>query len=207
MLRSTFRTSQAVHSQLLRASCSRKLAVTRSFASARPPSPSSRTSLTSQVQQKKWEELTIPQKTVAATKATVNVGFVLGGFALTATLLYLAFNELFGSQSSTSIFNAAVDRIKSHEKLVEILGEPVIGHGEPSRSRARRNRRVQYQIVDDHEGKPHLFMRFYVEGPNSTGTCLLEMIKDDKDKWQYKQFFADVPGQGLPSRRFYLEQA
>lgn len=89
---------------------------------------------------------------------------------------------------------------------MELLGTPIKGHGAPSRNRMKRNRRIQYQIVDDQQGKAHFFMKFYVEGPLNEGVGMVEMIKDDKDKWTYKQLFVDVPGQGLPSRRIHLDQ-
>ncbi len=125
---------------------------------------------------------------------------------LTSAIVYYIGSELFGSQSSTSIFSNAVDRIRDHEELVEILGKPIKGHGEPSRNSRRRNRRITSQVAEDANGEPHLFMRFYVEGPDNQGTVMLEMIQDEKKKWQYKQLYVDVPGQGLPSKRIYLER-
>lgn len=114
---------------------------------------------------------------VVASKTTVNVGVILTGVALTSAIVYYIGSELFGSQSATSIFSDAVDRVRSHEELVSILGEPIKGHGEPSRSKRRRNRRITSQTVEDQDGNPHLFMRFYVEGPENQGTVMLEMIK------------------------------
>lgn len=163
---------------------------------------------------------------VVASKTTVNVGVILAGVALTSTIVYYIGSELFGSQSATSIFSDAVDRIRSHEELVSVLGEPVKGHGEPSRNSRRRNRRITSQVVEDHNNEPHLFMRFYVEGPQNQGTVMVEMIKvnkrkfilnegwkrltiylqNEKKKWEYKQLYVDVPGQGLPSKRIYLER-
>ncbi|KAF7724357.1 hypothetical protein EC973_001145 [Apophysomyces ossiformis] len=178
----------------------------RSLATAAPQSSRKPGAIISQQTAKEWKELTTPQKVVAASKATINVGVILTGVAVTGALVYFVGSELFGSQSSTSIFSDAVDRVRKNEELVEILGEPIKGHGEPSRNRMRRNRRIRYQISNDQEGQPHLFMRFYVEGPNNEGTGMLEMIKDDKDKWQYKQLFVDVPGPGFSQRRIYLEQ-
>ena len=155
---------------------------------------------------KPWSELTTPEKVVVASKTTVNVGVILTGVVLTSAIVYYISSELFGSQSSTSIFSDAVDRVRSHEELVSILGEPIKGHGEPSRSKRRRNRRITSQTVEDQNGNPHLFMRFYVEGPENQGTVMLEMIKNEKQKWEYKQLYVDVPGQGLPSKRIYLER-
>ncbi|ORE05267.1 TIM21-domain-containing protein [Rhizopus microsporus var. microsporus] len=171
---------------------------------------------------KPWSELSTPQKgiyaylseilltfsssVVVASKTTFNVGIILTGFALTSAIVYYIGSELFGSQSTTSIFSDAVDRVKANEEIVSILGEPIKAHGEPSRNSRRRNRRIASQVVEDQEHKPHLFMRFYLEGSITQGTVMLEMIKDEKDKWQYRQLYVDVPGQGLPSRRIYLER-
>jgi import inner membrane translocase subunit TIM21 len=91
-----------------------------------------------------------------------------------------------------------------YNKLVGMLGEPIKAHGEGGGKR-RRNRRIQPQIVQDQNQNEHLFMRFYVKGSLSQGTVMLEMTKDEKGKWQYKQLFVDVPGHGLPSQRVYLD--
>lgn len=114
---------------------------------------------------------------VVASKTTVNVGVILAGLTLTSAIVYYIGSELFGSQSATSIFSDAVDRIRKHEELVSVLGEPIKGHGEPSRNSRRRNRRITSQVVEDQNNEPHLFMRFYVEGPENQGTVMLEMIK------------------------------
>ncbi|KAI8369096.1 mitochondrial import inner membrane translocase subunit Tim21, partial [Choanephora cucurbitarum] len=143
---------------------------------------------------------------VAASKTTFNLGIILTGVGLTSVIVYYIGSELFSSQSPTSIFNEVVDRIRIHDELVALLGEPIKGHGEPSRNSRRRNRRIASQVVEDQNNEPHLLMRFYVEGPLSQGTVSLEMIKDEKKKWQYKKLYVDVPGQGLPSKRIYLEQ-
>lgn len=46
----------------------------------------------------------------------------------------------------------------------------------------------------DAEGKEHLLMRFYVEGPANEGIAHLEMVKDQRNKWEYKYLFVDIPG-------------
>ncbi|KAI8076043.1 TIM21-domain-containing protein [Thamnidium elegans] len=155
---------------------------------------------------KPWSELSTPQKVVVASKTTVNIGVILAGVTLTSAIVYYIGSELFGSQSATSIFSDTVDRIRSHEELVAVLGEPIKGHGEPSRNSRRRNRRITSQVVEDHNNEPHLFMKFYVEGPENQGTVKLEMVKNDKKKWEYKTLYVDVPGHGYNSRRIYLER-
>ncbi|KAI7904324.1 TIM21-domain-containing protein [Cokeromyces recurvatus] len=170
------------------------------------PKKSNNNSGLAAVVSKPWSELSTPQKVVRASKTTVNVGVILTGVALTSAIVYYVGSELFSSQSTTSIFSNAVDRIRDHEGIVSVLGEPIKAHGEPSRNGRRRNRRIASQIVEDRQQQPHLFMRFYVEGPKNQGTVMVEMIKDEKNKWEYKQLFVDIPGQGLPSKRIYLEQ-
>lgn len=54
---------------------------------------------------------------VAASKATVNVGVILAGVAVTGSLLFLIGKELFGSDSTTAIFSDAVDRINAHQEV------------------------------------------------------------------------------------------
>ncbi|KAI9484001.1 MAG: TIM21-domain-containing protein [Benjaminiella poitrasii] len=168
-----------------------------------PKKPNRNSSL---IAAKPWSELSTPQKVVRASKTTVNMGVILVGVGLTSAIVYYIGSELFSSQSTTSIFSDAVDRIRDHQDIVSLLGEPIKAHGEPSRSSRRRNRRIASQIVEDRQQQPHLFMRFYVEGPHNQGTVMLEMIKNEKRKWEYKQMFVDIPGQGLPSKRIYLER-
>ncbi|GAB5593800.1 mitochondrial import inner membrane translocase subunit tim21 [Umbelopsis nana] len=178
----------------------------RAFTVHRPlANDTRRSALISQKTAKEWKDLTTPQKVVAATKTSANIGLIVAGVAVTGTILYYVGSELFGTQSSTHIFSDALERVRQHEELSAMLGSPIKGHGEPSRSRMRRNRRILHQLAQDSEGREHLLMRFYVEGPDNEGTCMVNMIKDDSGKWTYRQLYVDVPGQGLPSRRIYVE--
>ncbi|RUS16701.1 TIM21-domain-containing protein [Endogone sp. FLAS-F59071] len=163
-----------------------------------------RSSLVKQSTVKEWKDLTTPQKVIATTKVTANIGIIVVGLGILSALTYFIFSELGGSQSSTAIFSNVLERARSNPELQDLIGTPMKGHGEPSRNRMQRNRRVSYQIVNDKEGKEHFLMRFYVEGPLGEGTGFLEMLKDEKGKWEYKYIFVDVPGQGLPSKRVFL---
>lgn len=156
-----------------------------------------RSALISQETAREWKDLTAPQKVVAATKVSANIGLILAGTAITGTILYYVGSELFGTQSSTHIFSDALERVRQHEELSSMLGSPIKGHGEPSRSRMRRNRRILHQLAQDSEGKEHLLMRFYVEGPDNEGTCMVNMVKDDNGKWEYRQLYVDVPGKEI----------
>ncbi|RUP44735.1 LOW QUALITY PROTEIN: TIM21-domain-containing protein [Jimgerdemannia flammicorona] len=205
-----------------------------------------RSALVKQSTVKEWKDLSTPQKVVATTKVTANVGIIVVGLGIlgqdfpdyssdffwrkvaihyltnndsnaeqkthpfhtaetcVGALTYYILSELMGSQSSTAIFSDALEKARSNPELQDLIGTPMKGHGEPSRNRMRRNRRVSYQIANDMQGNEHLLMRFYVEGPNGEGTGFLEMVKDTVGKWEYKYIFVDVPGQGLPSKRIFL---
>ncbi|KAI8974423.1 TIM21-domain-containing protein [Pilobolus umbonatus] len=155
------------------------------------------------LQAKQWNELSTPQKVVAASKTTLNVGVILAGLALTTAIVYFTTSELFGSQSTVNLFSDAVDRLHENEEVKAFVGEPFHAHGEPSQNKRRRNRRIHSQEMEGPDG-PHLFIRFYIEGPLSEGTVMVDMIKGANDKWEYKQLFVDVPGRGLPSKRIYV---
>ncbi|KAG0055488.1 Mitochondrial import inner membrane translocase subunit Tim21 [Linnemannia elongata] len=118
---------------------------------------------------------------------------------------YAIVSELFGSNSDTHVFGGALERVRNHEKLKDIIGSPMMGHGEPSNSKRRRNRRIHSQVVLDAEGKEHLLMRFYVEGPDNEGIAHLEMVKDQRNKWEYKYLFVDIPGGVRPAQRIFVE--
>ncbi|ORX57050.1 TIM21-domain-containing protein [Hesseltinella vesiculosa] len=173
---------------------------------SRSSKPPHRSSLISQETAKEWKDLSTTQKVAAASKASFNFTVIGVGLALTLGLVYVVGSELFGTQSSTNIFSDALERARQNEEIIELIGEPIKGHGAPSRNRMKRNRRIQYQLVNDQQGNEHLLMRFYVEGPNNEGTGMVDMIKDDKGKWVYRQLYVDVPGQGLPSRRIHLNK-
>lgn len=114
---------------------------------------------------------------VRASKTTVNLGVILAGMGLTGALIYFVGSELFGTQSSTAVFNDAVDRIRAHPQLSEVIGEPIKAHGQPSRSRMKRNRRIHHRIMDDQDGKTHLLMQFFLEGSENQGTAMVDMVK------------------------------
>lgn len=61
--------------------------------------------------------------------------------------------------------------------ILDLLGEPLRGHGEPSQSRLRRNRRIKYfanadvsyYYTTNEQGEKLIVLKFYVEGPKNAG--------------------------------------
>ncbi|KAF9939764.1 mitochondrial import inner membrane translocase subunit tim21 [Modicella reniformis] len=140
-----------------------------------------------------------------ATKTTTNYAVIATGVVLVGAIGYAIISELFGSNSDTHIFGNALEKVRNDVKLQDIFGSSIKGYGEPSSSKRRRNRRIQSQVVLDTEGKEHLLMRFYVEGPDNEGTAHLEMVKDQRGNWEYKYLFVDIPGGVRPAQRVFVE--
>ncbi|KAI1307868.1 mitochondrial import inner membrane translocase subunit tim21 [Mortierella claussenii] len=161
--------------------------------------------LAQHTEKKHWKDLSTPEKVVTATKATTNYTVIAVGVVLVGAIGYAIVSELFGSNSDTHIFGDALEKVRNNEKLQEIIGSPMMGHGEASSSKRRRNRRIHSQVVLDAEGKEHLLMRFYVEGPDNEGTAHLEMVKDQRNNWEYKYLFVDIPGGVRPAQRIFVE--
>ncbi|KAF9951639.1 hypothetical protein BGZ72_006904 [Mortierella alpina] len=182
----------------------------RNMATEQPKSSGNNTqrplgALAHRTEKKQWKDLTTPEKVVTATKTTTNYAIIGAGVVLVGAVGYAIVSELFGSNSDTHVFGDALERVRNNEKLKDIIGMPIMGHGEPSSSKRRRNRRIHSQVVLDGEGKEHLLMRFYVEGPHNEGTAHLEMVKDQRNKWEYKYLFVDIPGGVRPAERVFVE--
>ncbi|KAF9580870.1 hypothetical protein BGW38_002304, partial [Lunasporangiospora selenospora] len=93
-------------------------------------------------ERKQWKDLTPTEKVATATRTTTNYTVVAAGVVLVGAITYAIISELFGSNSDTRVFGDALEKVRSNEKLQEIIGSPMMGHGEPSSSKRRRNRRI-----------------------------------------------------------------
>ncbi|CAG8452581.1 268_t:CDS:10 [Ambispora gerdemannii] len=167
-----------------------------------------------------WSDLTPGQKVAGGAKATINLGIVAIGVGIFGTLVYLLFSELFGSNSSTKIFGEALEKIRANSECQQLLGVPIKrvytfliskkflnilyndyylirtyrplgllngGHGEPSsHPRQRRHR--------DTDGTEHRLMKFYVEGPENEGVAILDMIKNQQEKWFQQKAYEEGKG-------------
>ncbi|KAL1926649.1 hypothetical protein VTP01DRAFT_5544 [Rhizomucor pusillus] len=152
----------------------------------------------------KWNQLSTPQKVVAVSKVSFNLGFILLGAGLTAGLAYYVGSELFSADSPPNIMENAVKHIQAHSGVTERLGAPITGHSRPRNNRGRHNHRVMYQIAQDTKGNEVMVMQFYLDGASQDGTARAILKKDEKGHWQFEELFVDVPGQGYPSQRYFV---
>ena len=117
---------------------------------------------------------------------------------------YYLYQEVFASDSKTTQFNRAVDRIRADPKALELLGarKTIKAYGEPTRNKWARARPIASSTQKDPTGIEHFRMHFNVEGSERKGVVSLHMIKGPNHfQYEYQFLALDVPG--YP--RHYLE--
>lgn len=66
-------------------------------------------------------------------------GVILAGLGIGGVIGYTILKELFSSESPVALFQAASDRCMAHEKVQDLLGEPIKAFGEETRRGRRRH--------------------------------------------------------------------
>ncbi|KAI9795061.1 MAG: mitochondrial import inner membrane translocase subunit tim21 [Peltula sp. TS41687] len=153
-----------------------------------------------------WNELTVPGKVARTAQQSFNLLTILTGMIMTGGVITLLYLEVFSSESKTSHFNRAVDRVKKDPRCIEVLGDRkmIKAYGEPTYSRWAKARPIASTVSKDQAGTEHLAMRFNVEGPKNKGVVSLQMTKRvDQKEFQYQYLALDV--KNYP--RIYLENA
>ena len=118
---------------------------------------------------------------------------------------YFLYKEVFASDSKTTQFNRAVDRVRSDSKALELLGDrkTIKAYGEPTNNKWARARPIASSTERDATGIEHFRMHFNVEGSARTGVVTLHMVKGPgHPEYEYRFLALDVSG--FP--RHYLEK-
>ncbi|KAG6366445.1 hypothetical protein INS49_000622 [Diaporthe citri] len=153
-----------------------------------------------------WTQLSGAEKTARAAQQSFNFGFILVGVGLTGVVGYFLFTDVFSTESKTTYFNRAVDRIRKDHRCLELLGEgkKIRAHGEETHNRWARSRPIASTERTDPQGNHHLLMHFYLEGPLNKGSAHIHLIRyAGHSEHEYKYFYVDIKGQ----QRIYLENA
>ncbi|WQF83535.1 Putative mitochondrial import inner membrane translocase subunit Tim21, tim21 IMS domain superfamily [Colletotrichum destructivum] len=153
-----------------------------------------------------WSQLSTGEKAARATQQSFNFGLILAGLAVTGGVVYVLWSDVISPDSKTAHFNRVVDRIKSDQKCIEMLGDPkkISAHGEETNNKWRRARPIASTINTDSRGHEHLLVHFHVEGPLNKGVVYLHMVKTPSSgEFEYKYLYLDVRGH----QRYYLENA
>ncbi|KAI9225327.1 MAG: TIM21-domain-containing protein [Piptocephalis tieghemiana] len=118
-----------------------------------------------------------PAKALQATTTSASALIILGGLGVCGGLLYLVGTELFSASSPTHLFTQSLKLLQDHPDLTARFGTPLRGYGEPSSSRAQRNRHVMAQEFLDPSGYTYWRMRFYIVGPiTHPSTSILDTL-------------------------------
>ncbi|KAK4157335.1 TIM21-domain-containing protein [Chaetomidium leptoderma] len=153
-----------------------------------------------------WTNLSAGEKTARAAQQTFNFGMVIVGVVLTGGVGYVLYSEVFSSDSKTTYFNRAVDRIRTDPRCRELLGDgkKITAFGEETHNKWRRARPIASTISKDGRGDEHMMIEFNVQGPKGAGRVGMHLIKRaGQREYDYKYFFVDVRGH----QRIYLENA
>lgn len=129
------------------------------------------------------------EKVKETTKTASYIGVILLGVAVTGSLFYAVFNELFSSKSPNNVYTRAVKECLANTRVEDKLGYPIVAYGEETR---RGRRQHPSHIVYNKDGKQCIRMVFYLKGAFHKGTVQLEMIENDSGKYEYRYLFVDV---------------
>ena len=108
---------------------------------------------------------------------TGRVGVIVTGILVFSGLSYAIIQELISPLSSTTLFSNAMHRLESHQHVVQLIGLPMSGFGEPATSRMQRHRRIACEYIVDSQGRNHAIMRFYIQGDHGHGRVYLDAVQ------------------------------
>ncbi|GJQ84637.1 hypothetical protein Trydic_g12666 [Trypoxylus dichotomus] len=129
------------------------------------------------------------EKVKETTKTASYLGVILLGVAVTGTLFYAIFQELFSSKSPNNIYSQSSKKCIADPRVEDKLGLPISAFGEESR---RRRRQHVSHVVYQKDGRKHLRMKFYLQGSYHRGTVHLEMAENDAGQYVYRYMFVTV---------------
>ncbi|KAI4213581.1 MAG: hypothetical protein LQ351_003805 [Letrouitia transgressa] len=153
-----------------------------------------------------WRELSVTEKAARTAQQTLNFGVILTGLIMTGGCAYFLYKEVFASDSKTSHFNQAVDRIRADPRANEVLGSghKIKAFGEPTFNKWARARPIASTTAKDSDGTTHCLMHFNVEGSSRRGVVQLHKImRPGQSDWEYEFLYLDIKGHP----RIYLENS
>lgn len=145
------------------------------------------------------KDVKVTERIKQTTKDVTHISVILVGIGITCFVFYAVFKEFFSSKSPSSVFGSALKKCKQDPRVVELVGEPIKGHGEmTTRRRARHVSFVEY----DNNGKTYLRVKFYLKGSKTTATVHCETAKDSP-RSHFRYLFVETDS--YPSKVIILE--
>ena len=84
---------------------------------------------------------------------------------------------MFSSGSANNLYDRAVQKCQEHDKVCDLLGEPIKAFGEESR-RGRRNR-VSQMAYTDNDGRKGIRVQFYLQGSRNRAVVQVDAREDE----------------------------
>jgi len=120
---------------------------------------------------------------------------ILAGLGMCGTVFYTVFRELFSSNSANSLYDKAVADCLAHEKLADLLGEPIKAFGTEPTYLYRRHRRThafaRMHYVDP-QGRAGVRIQFYLQGVRNKGTVKLDAREDSGGRMQTRYLVVEI---------------
>jgi len=129
-------------------------------------------------------------------------GVVLAGLGVIGVVLYSLWDEMFSGNSPQSMYQAAADKCLAHEKVQDMLGEPIKAYGEETRRGRRRH--VSYMDYVDENGRKGLRVQFYLQGLRKRATAQVD-ARDDGTGGRMKTRFIVVTADDLQRSTVVVE--
>lgn len=129
-------------------------------------------------------------QTTFAKKAKENVKtasysvIVIAGIGVTAGVLYIIFKELFSGDSPQKLFQTASEKCIEHEKVQDLLGEPIKAYGE--QTRRHKSKHVKHMYYKDEEGKTGIRVQFHLHGLRRSAVAELDAREESIDGGKMK---------------------
>ncbi|XP_037927688.1 mitochondrial import inner membrane translocase subunit Tim21 [Teleopsis dalmanni] len=123
------------------------------------------------------------------TKTMSYTAIIVAGIGVTAIMFYAICRELFSSDSANNIYSDALNKAIEDPRVQDALGAPIKGFGEKSR---RGRRQHVAHTTYERNGKPHMRMKFYIQGIRNKATVHLESRLGTFGKIEYRYIFVQL---------------
>lgn len=144
--------------------------------------------------------LSAGEKVKEASKDLTYLLIIVGGIAVIGVMFYTLGKELFSKQSPGGVYSEALKVCKKNDEVIDVLGEPIVGHGTSGGRRRRQHVNAQEFMVN---GVKHMRLQFYINGPYRKGTVHVEVYQDENKKYQYKYLIVELDG--YPAKTIVIE--
>ncbi|CAH8673996.1 unnamed protein product [Schistosoma rodhaini] len=167
----------------------------------RSVSSASNSSVTPAAKRENLPPANVTEKVKQTTKDVGYFTIVLGGFALTGTILYAIIQELFSSKSPNGVYDDAFKICKTDSRVLNLFGSSLKARTSPDSRRRRQN--IAYDSWYDDKGRLHMAMKFYIKGNLESGVVYLEVVENESKEFDYRYLIVETEG-GFSKKQIIL---